>query len=121
MRLSVLSRKEIVPGKPLLFLDEVQECGDMLTWVKFLSERHGIDVVLSGSLLGIDEYVSVRSLPVGFLQKLVMHPLRFKEFCMATGIVRQAWQTAEEAIESLVSDPISFTSSRWIDLGSTCS
>lgn len=99
-RLSVLSGKEITPGKTLLFLDEVQECGDMLTWVKFLSERHGVDVVLSGSLLGVDEYVSVRSLPVGFLQKLVMHPLRFEEFCMATGVVREAWQTAAEAIES---------------------
>ena len=43
LRLSALTGVEMVPGKTLLFLDEIQECKDMLTWVKFLAERNGVD------------------------------------------------------------------------------
>ena len=52
LRLSVLSGTEITPGKTLLFLDEIQACEDMLTWTKFLSGAKGLDVIVSGSLLG---------------------------------------------------------------------
>ena len=31
LRISALSRTEIVPGKTLVFLDEIQECSDVLT------------------------------------------------------------------------------------------
>ncbi len=101
LRLSVLSGKTLMPGKSLLFLDEIQECEDVLTWVKFLVEQYGLDIVLSGSLLGVGEHVSVRSLPVGFLSKIRMYPLRFEEFCLATGVLRQAWDAMEEAVREL--------------------
>ena len=79
LRLSALTGVAIVPGKTLLFLDEIQECKDMLTWVKFLAEKNGMDTILSGSLLGLDAYVHARSLPVGFLRKMCMYPLTFEE------------------------------------------
>ncbi len=105
LRLSVLAGVDIVPGKTLLFLDEVQECEDMLTWTKFLAGDQGLDVVLSGSLLGIDAFVNVRSFPVGFLSVMEMFPLTFEEFCRANGISVQAWNIVAESIEARTQVP----------------
>ncbi len=99
LRVSVLTGTDVVPGKTLLFLDEVQECKDMLTWVKFLAGGKKLDVVLSGSLLGIDAFVNVRSFPVGFLNVMEMFPLTFEEFCRANGIGAEAWRVVAESVE----------------------
>ncbi|WP_080797490.1 ATP-binding protein [Arabiibacter massiliensis] len=114
-RLSVLTGKRLEPGKTLLFLDEVQECQDLLTWVKFLAERTGLDIVLSGSLLGLDALVNVRSLPVGFLQEHIMFPLDFEEFCWAAGLADGAFDRLRECFSS-VSEVPGFLHDRLIDL-----
>lgn len=100
LRLSILTGVDINPGRTLLFLDEIQECQDMLTWVKFLVEKRDLDIILSGSLLGLDAFVHVRSLPVGFLQKLRLYPMDFHEFCMATNLPESVWQAACESVEN---------------------
>ena len=89
MRLSVLGKTEIIPGRTLVFLDEIQECEDALTWLKFLVERTDCDYVFSGSRLGLDSF-DPRSLPVGFLQTITMYPLDFEEFCWADGLPKSA-------------------------------
>lgn len=104
MRLSVLSGETIEPGSTLLFLDEVQECRDLVTWVKFLAERADLDIVLSGSLLGVDAFPHIRSLPVGFLQKTRMYPLDFEEFCRAEGLPPAAWDLMAGAVAA--GDPV---------------
>jgi predicted AAA+ superfamily ATPase len=96
LRISALSRTEIVPHETLVFLDEIQECGDVLTWLKFLAEREDCDLVFSGSLLGLDSF-DARSLPVGFLQTLDMFPLDFEEFCLAEGIGESLLAVVREA------------------------
>lgn len=98
-RLSVLGRTEVVPGNTLVFLDEIQECEDALTWLKFLVERDDCDFVLSGSRLGLDSF-DPRSLPVGFLQSTTMYPLDFEEFCWAESIPRAALTQARSYIEA---------------------
>lgn len=85
-RLSLIVRGiKVVPGKTLLFLDEIQECGNARTALKFLSEDGRIDVVSSGSLLGIQYKDDVRSVPVGYEEPVVMHSLDFEEFLWAKG------------------------------------
>jgi predicted AAA+ superfamily ATPase len=96
-RLSVLTGKKLEPGETLLFLDEIQECQDLLTWVKFLSEISNIDIVLSGSLLGLDAFMNVRSMPVGFLQKHEMYPLDFEEFCWANELIDDAFGVIKDS------------------------
>ncbi|MBQ9059302.1 MAG: ATP-binding protein [Atopobiaceae bacterium] len=96
LRISALSRTEFTPGNTLIFLDEVQECGDALTWLKFLVERYDYDFVLSGSLLGLDSF-DTRSLPVGFLQEVQMFPLDFEEFCWAHGVTPSLLEEARNA------------------------
>ncbi|KFI48070.1 ATP-binding protein [Bifidobacterium biavatii] len=97
LRLSVLSGVQITPGETLLFLDEIQACEDMLTWLKFLSGAKGLDVIVSGSLLGIDVF-NVRSIPVGFLQTVRMYPLDFREFCTACSLPDSAMDAVADCL-----------------------
>jgi predicted AAA+ superfamily ATPase len=89
-RLSVASGTPLVPGETLVFIDEVQECPEIVTWVKFLVDRGDYDYVLSGSLLGI-ALENVRSLPVGYVTEVQMFPLDFEEFCWANGVPDEAF------------------------------
>ena len=98
LRISALTGTELLPGKTLLFLDEVQECKDMLTWAKFLSEKDGLHVVMSGSLLGLDAYAGARSFPVGYLRKLTMYPMNFEEFCLSRGVQHSVFDAMEQAV-----------------------
>lgn len=104
-RLSIISDAEMIPGKTLIFLDEVQECPDMLTWVKFLAGDKGFDVILSGSLLGLDAFANARSLPVGFLNVASMYPLTLMEYCWSYASGEQLWSRMEECILSKTQIP----------------
>ncbi len=73
-----------VPGRTLIFLDEVQSCPRARTALKFLTQDGRFDVIASGSLLGI-RYKEESSLPVGYVDHLEMHSLDFKEFLWAHG------------------------------------
>ena len=50
MRLSAFIRRKLVPGKTLIFFDEVQECDEMVTAIKFLVDEGSYRYVMSGSL-----------------------------------------------------------------------
>lgn len=75
---------EFVPGKTLLFLDEIQSCPQARTSLKFWAEDNRFDVVASGSLLGIN-YKEVSSFPVGYERQIEMYSLDFEEFLWANG------------------------------------
>ncbi len=82
----------IIPGKTLIFLDEIQKCSRARTALKFLAQDNRIDVIASGSLLGLSygrdddkEVEEVESLPVGYERPLMMYPLDFEEFLNAYG------------------------------------
>ena len=77
--------KEISPGKTLIFLDEIQECPEAITSLKFWAIDNSFDVVVSGSLLGID-YNRASSYPVGYVDYLSMYGLDFEEFLWGMGI-----------------------------------
>ncbi|AIZ56143.1 hypothetical protein Mpt1_c02430 [Candidatus Methanoplasma termitum] len=73
-----------IEGKTLLFLDEIQECGDARTALKFIAEDGRFDCIASGSMLGV-AYKSTRSIPVGYERQIEMFSLDFEEFLWATG------------------------------------
>lgn len=97
-RLTAFSKKPMIPGRTLVFFDEVQKCPEAVTYVKYLVQDGRFDYVLSGSLLGV-ELKNVRSIPVGFMDEVKMHPLDFEEFVEANGerpelleAARTAWR-----------------------------
>ncbi|MBO4863284.1 MAG: ATP-binding protein [Eubacterium sp.] len=77
--------KKVMPGKTLIFLDEIQECQEAITSLKFWAVDNRYDVIASGSLLGID-YKRASSYPVGYVDYIKMHGLDFEEFLWAMGI-----------------------------------
>lgn len=72
----------LVPGKTLVFLDEIQACPRARTALKFFSLDGRFDVIASGSLLGI-RYGNVPSFPVGYVEHIAMHSLDFEEYLLA--------------------------------------
>ncbi|WP_165253729.1 AAA family ATPase [Adlercreutzia sp. ZJ304] len=82
-RLMLIARTEPVDGSTLIFIDEIQESPDIMTYAKFLVEDGRFDYAFSGSMLGA-AFKGVRSFPVGFVTEIEMRPLDFEEFCWAT-------------------------------------
>ena len=80
-----LPRAKIVPGQTLIFLDEIQLCPRARAALKFLATDKRIDIVASGSMLGIN-YEDVPSYPVGYVDQLEMHSLDFEEFLWANDV-----------------------------------
>jgi len=85
LRLSAFTKKTLVPGKTLVFFDEVQECKEIVTAIKFLVDEGSYKYVMSGSLLGV-ELEDLRSVPVGYMDEIEMYPLDLLEFFEAIGI-----------------------------------
>ena len=105
-RLSLqVSNARIVPRSTLLFLDEIQACRKARTALKFLALDERIDVIASGSLLGIhykrdeDEPDSEISIPVGYEREVIMHSLDFEEFLWARGVTREAIDLLRDAFK----------------------
>ena len=76
---------EIKPGKTVLFLDEIQSCPNARVSLKSFAMDKRIDVIASGSLLGL-YYKEITSYPVGYERIVDMYPLDFEEFLWAIGI-----------------------------------
>ena len=77
-------------GKTLIFLDEIQECPAARTALKFLAMDETIDVIASGSLLGLKykkgrKHKPPKSIAVGYERQVEMHSLSFREYLWAKG------------------------------------
>ncbi len=83
--LSTLTSVPLKRGETLIFFDEVQDCPEVMTFIKFLVDDGRFHYILSGSLLGI-ELKNIRSVPVGYLREISLFPLDFEEFIRANGI-----------------------------------
>ena len=84
-RLSALTNKNMIKGKTIIFLDEVQVCSNIITAIKFLVEDGSFRYILSGSLFGT-ELKDIKSIPVGYMDSFQMYPLDFEEFLIANGL-----------------------------------
>ena len=112
--LSVMGFGPFVQGSTLVFFDEIQECPNARTAIKFLVEDAEYSFIESGSLLGInykgdeEEKGVVSSYPVGFETRMNVYPLDFEEFISSVGIndnvigaLREAWQN-RTAVDTFV-------------------
>lgn len=76
--------KHFVPQQTLIIFDELQECPEIATSLKFFSIDGRFDVICSGSLLGIN-YKRIESNSVGYKTDYDMRSLDFEEFLWAKG------------------------------------
>lgn len=75
---------KFIPGKTLIFFDEIQEYPKIATSLKFFKIDGRFDVICSGSLLGIN-YRQIESNSVGYKTDYDMYSLDFEEFLWARG------------------------------------
>lgn len=74
----------IIPGKTLLFFDEIQACPRAIMSLRyFYEEMPELHVVAAGSLL--EFAFGEISIPVGRIQYLHLHPMTFYEYLLAKG------------------------------------
>ena len=106
--------KKIVPGKTLIFLDEIQECEEAITSLKFWALDNRFDVIASGSLLGID-YKRSSSYPVGYVDYFSMQGIDFEEFLWGMGISEDRIAMIRDYFESRSVVPAA-VNSRMMDL-----
>ena len=85
LRINTLSDRKLERGKTLIFFDEIQECPEIATQIKYLIAEGGYDYILSGSLLGV-ELNDIRSQPVGYMDVMDMYPMDLEEFAIANGV-----------------------------------
>ena len=99
LRISSLSTQPFIKGKTLIFFDEVQECPEIVTAIKFLVDEGNYRYIMSGSLLGV-ELKDLRSEPVGYMDVKEMFPLDMEEFFAAVGLSQMAMDELRDAWEN---------------------
>ncbi len=88
-------------GKTVLILDEIQDCPQARTALKFFHLDGRYDVIATGSLLGVKGYhENPRSIPVGFETVIEMYPLDFEEFLWAQGIREDVIALLQQCLET---------------------
>ena len=97
------------PGDTCFIFDEIQECPEARTSLKFFKEDGRFDVIATGSLLGVQGYgdekkkqlrkqmeqkePGINSVPVGSEDIIEMYPLDFEEFLWANGLSESIIET----------------------------
>lgn len=87
--------KSFIPGKTLIFFDEISDFPDIATSLKFFKEDGRFDVICSGSMLGIN-YKKIESNSVGYKTDYEMYSMDFEEFLWTKGY-------SEATIEDILS------------------
>lgn len=121
---------KLIPGKTLIFLDEIQKCSDARTALKFLAEDGRYDIIASGSLLGLEygkdddkEVKEVESIPVGYEKVINMYSLDFEEFLWAYGYSEDTisylkdFYNSKEKIPSEINDKYESLLSEYLVVG----
>ena len=88
-------QKKFIPGKTLIFFDEITEFPEIATSLKFFCIDKRFDVICSGSMLGVN-YKKIESNSVGYKKDYEMFSMDFEEFLWAKGY-------DDDAISSLLS------------------
>lgn len=76
--------RQFIPGKTLIFFDEITEFPEIAASLKFFAIDGRFDVICSGSMLGVN-YRRIESNSVGYKQDYELFSMDFEEFLWAKG------------------------------------
>ncbi len=84
--LALDSNSQIIPGRTLLFFDEIQRTPEIIAFLRYFYElKPELHVIAAGSLLEFTLSDHVFSMPVGRVEYFFLGPLDFDEFLEALG------------------------------------
>lgn len=82
--IALLSQQTLIPGKTLLFLDEIQQCPNAIMALRYFKEKlPELHVIGAGSFLEFVINAEAYSQPVGRVQSLYMKPCSWYEYLLA--------------------------------------
>lgn len=82
--LKTLLEFDLEMSDTILFIDEIQECEELISELKYFCEEHNnARIICAGSLLGVKLKRTKMSFPVGKVKMLNMYPMDFEEFLIA--------------------------------------
>lgn len=92
-----LKGAKFVEGNTCIIFDEIQDCPNARSSLKFFSLDGRYDVICTGSLLGVNGYKTKEegeeerraSIPVGYEHIVTMYPMDFEEWLWVNGIEQQ--------------------------------
>ena len=97
---------EFIPGKTLIFFDEIQKCINAATSLKSFKLDGRFDVICSGSLMGLS-YKEIESVSTGYKIDYTMYSMDFEEFLWALGYKEEQIENLYECMKNL--SPLSET------------
>lgn len=97
---------EFIPGKTLIFFDEIQKCINAGTSLKSFKIDGRFDVICSGSLMGLS-YKEIESVSAGHKIDYTMYSMDFEEFLWALGYKEEQIESLYECMKNL--SPLSET------------
>ena len=103
-----IKNARFVPGKTCIIFDEIQDCANARSSLKFFKLDGRYDVICTGSLLGVNGYKTKEeeeeeqnaSIPVGFEEMVNMYPMDFEEWLWANDIQPQHFDYLRKCLES---------------------
>lgn len=85
-RMKIYLDKDIDLEKTIIFFDEIQECEEIISALKYFNESsEPFKIICAGSLLGVKIKRMHSSFPVGKVKMINMYPMDFEEFLIANG------------------------------------
>ncbi|MBQ6567432.1 MAG: ATP-binding protein [Treponema sp.] len=89
-----------VPGRTLIIMDEIQDCPNARSSLKYWDLDGRFDVLCTGSFLGAKGFRAPyeRGIPVGYEEQLTMYPLTFREFLLNTGMSKDVLEYIRKSV-----------------------
>lgn len=103
IRLQLITKRPIIPGKTLLFLDELQTCPQAILALRYFKEKlPKLHIIGAGSLLEFALTEKKFSFPVGRVQFMYLLPFSFLEYVQARG----KWNAYQKILECTPQKPL---------------
>ncbi len=90
-----------IPKKTLIIFDEIQDCPNARSSLKYWDMDGRYDVIATGSFLGVKGFRTpyTRGVPVGYEEQITMFPLTFREFINNSGLNEEVIEYVKKALK----------------------
>ena len=106
----IIKESKMIPYKTIIIFDEIQDCPNARSSLRYFKEDGRFDIVCTGSLLGIDGYrlnnIPSRGIAVGSEEQIEMFSMDFEEFLWALGVDEKLIDTIKECLDNKKEVPL---------------
>ena len=90
-----------VPKNTLIIMDEIQDCPNARSSLKYWDIDGRYDVIATGSFLGVKGFRKPyeRGIPVGYEEHMTMYPLSFQEFLENYGMPQEILEYVQKCFD----------------------